>query len=269
MEAAAAPRTRTVEPRARSRVLDRETFIRLCEPDFDGMYDLLLRMLRNRQLAGATLRATLDEAWEGFCDDGAPYDVAGWLLVLARAYGLAAPAKRRSNGVEREAFEFTRIDFERIPDSASAFDMELIELVWDEVTTFDLEDYSLLDLHLRHDVGVDALAAHLDLSRDDVAGRLSWLCNSLNDAVAATLLARRARYACAGLDEELEERDDVRRAVRGHVLECDGCLERKREFFPATDMFSSFAPTPTPAGLRTETARAFLAPVRWRRRKLR
>ena len=269
MEAAAAPGARAVEPRARSQALDRETFVRLCEPDLDRMYDLLLRMLGNQQLAGATLRATLDEAWEGFCDDGAPYDVAGWLLVLARAYGLAAPRQRRSNGVEREAFEFTRIDFERIPDPTWAFDKELIELVWDEVTTFNLEDYSLLDLHLRHDVGVDALAAHLDLSSGDVADRLSWLCNSLNDSVAATLLARRARYACAGLDEELEEGDDVGRAVRGHIRECAGCLERKRLFFSATDMFSSFAPTPAPAGLRAETARAFLAPVGRRRRKLR
>ena len=72
MEAAAAPGARAVEPRARSRALDRETFVRLCEPDFDGMYDLLLRMLGNRQLAGATLRATLDEAWEGRCDAARP-----------------------------------------------------------------------------------------------------------------------------------------------------------------------------------------------------
>lgn len=269
MEAAAATLVRP-EERAQARAGDREAFVSLYEPDFGGLFDLLLRTLRDRAQATAALGDALECGWDDFREHGAPFDVRGWLYTLARYSALARPAKRRTTSEEREGFEYTRVDGNRLSDPTAAFDRELIELVWDEARTYSRDDYCLLDLHVRRDMSVDELADWLDLSRDDVAGRLSWLCDSLNEEIAGTLLWRRARHSCERLDVELAtEPSNPGRAVRHHLRECDGCRETKRRFVSATEVLGSFALVPAPPGLRRQIAGTFLTSVSRRRRKLR
>jgi DNA-directed RNA polymerase specialized sigma24 family protein len=269
MEAAAVALVRS-EPRAQTRTGDREAFVRLYEPDFDGLVDLLLRTLRDSGLASAALHDALDRARNEFQTQGAPFDVRCWLYGVAREAAIARPARRRTNSEEREGLDYTRVDANRLSDSTTAFDRELIQLVWDEVRTYDRDDYTLLDLHVRRDLSVHEIAEQLGLSHEAVAGRLSWLCGLLNEEVASLLLARRARHGCAGLDAELRARPgDEGRAVRHHVRECEACRETKRRFVSATEVLGSFSLMPAPPSLRKRTAQAFLAPVKGRVRAVR
>jgi DNA-directed RNA polymerase specialized sigma24 family protein len=270
MEAAAAVLVRPEELAAQTRTGDREVFVSLYEPDFDGVFDLVLRTVRDGNVAAAVLRDALETAWDVFREQGAPYDVSGWLYAIARESALNRPTRRRSAAAEREAFDYTQVDPERLSDPSVGFDKELMEVVWDAATGFYGDDYSLLDLHIRRDMSVDEVAEHLDQPRDEIAGRLSRLCNSFNDAVSTTLLATRARHNCAGLDADLSASDtSVRRTVRRHVGECTHCRETKHRFVPATEVLGGFTLMTAPPRLREQTAKAFLASGARRRRKLR
>src|SRR6478672_4872332 len=151
MEAAAATLARPEELAARTRTGDREVFVSLYEPDFDGVFDLVVRTVRDGKLAAAVLRAALESAWDAFREEGAPYDVSGWLYALARRSALERPAGRRVVAVEREGLDYTQVDPRRLSDPSVGFDHELLEVVWDAATGFYGDDYSLLDLHVRRD----------------------------------------------------------------------------------------------------------------------
>ncbi|MDQ2967533.1 MAG: hypothetical protein M3R37_04350 [Actinomycetota bacterium] len=267
MEAAAATLVRPEELAARTRSGDRDVFVSLYEPDFDGVFDLVLRTVRDRSVAAAVLRDALETAWDVFREQGAPYDVSGWLCALARTSALDRSARRSPAASEREGLHYTQVDPERLSDPSVAFDKELMEVVWDAATGFYGDDYLLLDLHVRRDLSVDEIAEHLDQPREEIAGRLSRLCDSFNDAVSTTLLATRARHNCAGLDADLSAAElNVRRTVRGHVRECTQCRETKHRFVPATEILGGFALMTAPPRLREQTASAFRVPAkRWRR----
>jgi DNA-directed RNA polymerase specialized sigma24 family protein len=268
MEAAAATLVRREELAARTRTGDRQAFVTLYAPDFDGVFDLVLRTVGDSDVAGIALRAALVKAWEGFREQGAPFDVSGWLCAHARDSALSCPAKRRSATGDREGLDYTRVDAGRLSDPSVGFDKNLLELVWDAASALDRDDYSLLDLHVRRDLSVDEIAEHVNQPRDRIARRLSELCDSLNDDVSAMLLATRARHNCAGLDAELTHSNFVP-AVRRHVRECTQCRDTKQRFVAATEVLGSLALMTVPSGLREQTAKAFLVPAGRRRRKLR
>jgi DNA-directed RNA polymerase specialized sigma24 family protein len=269
MEAAAAPLARPDGLAARIRTGDRDAFVSLYGPDFDGLFDFVLRSVRDRASAAVALSNALHQAWDIFREPGAPYDVRGWLFVVARDAVLARP-RRRTGDVEREGLVYTDLEAERLSDPSLAFDRELIELVWDTATALAREDYSLLDLHVRRDLSVDELAEQLELTRDDVAWDLSRLCDWFDSSVRLTLLATRSRHNCAGLDGALSANAaSIERVAGRHVRECASCRETSARFASATEIFASFAPMPPPPGLREQTAGLFLTEPKRRRRKLR
>jgi DNA-directed RNA polymerase specialized sigma24 family protein len=266
MEAAAATLDRRDELAARARAGNGETFGILYRPDFDGLFDLVLRSVREREPAVSVLQSALARAFDAFQREGAPYEVSAWLYGFARAAILGTPATRRSAPASREGLDYTRVDSTRLSDPTAGFDKELIELVWDAAVGLDRDDYSLLDLHIRRDLSVDDITEQVARPRDEVAGRLSRLCNSLNDTVCTTLLATRARHSCAGLGADLSAAtSNVRRAVRRHVSECMDCRETSQRFVPATEVLASLALIQPPPGLRRELQTAFLQGTRRRR----
>ena len=273
MEAAAANLDRAVELAARTSSGDREAFVSLYGPDFDGLFDVALRTVQEREAASEIVRAGLERAWDLFREEGAPYAVGTWLHVLVRDAALARPAARRrplTVVVEREALEYTQVDTSRLSDPAIAFDKELVELVWDAAAALERDGYSLLDLHLRHDLSVDELAAELDVSREQLAWQLSKLCTALENSVSSTLLATRARHNCADLDAALSANGmSVARSVQRHVRDCADCRKTRRQFPSATEILGSLAPLQPPVGLPERIAKAFLAEGERRGRKLR
>jgi DNA-directed RNA polymerase specialized sigma24 family protein len=270
MEAAAATFARPDGPAAWIRTGDRDAFVSLYGPDFDGLFDFALRSVRDRASAAAALSDALHRAWDIFRGRGAPYDVRRWLFVIARDAVLAQPRRRTQDVQEREGLVYTALEGERLSDPSLAFDRESIELVWDTATALGREDYSLLDLHLRRDLSVDELAEQLEEARDDVAWDLSRLCDWFDSTVRLTLLATRSRHNCAGLDGDLSANGaSIERVAGRHVRECASCRETSARFASATEIFASFAPMPPPSGLREQTAGLFLREPRRRRRKLR
>ena len=270
MEAAAATFARPDGLAAPIRAGDRDAFVSLYAPDFDGLFDFVVRSVRDRGSAIVALSDALHQAWEVFRERGAPYEVRAWLFVIARDAVLARPRRRVGDVQEREGLVYTALEAERLSDPSLVFDRELIELVWDTATALGREDYSLLDLHLRRDLSVDELADQLELPRDDVAWDLSRLCDWFDRTVRLTLLATRSRHNCGGLDGDLSANGvSIERVAGRHVRDCDSCLETSARFASATEVFASFAPLTSPPGLREQAADLFLTEPRRRRRKLR
>lgn len=270
MEAAAATFARTDGLSARIRAGDRDAFVSLYGPDFDGLFDFVLRSVRDRGSAAVALSDALHRAWELFREQGAVYDVRGWFFVIARDAVLRRPRRRAGSVHEREGLVYTALEAERLSDPSLAFDRELIELVWDTATALGREDYSLLDLHVRRDLSVDELAEQFEVPRDDVARDLSRLCDWFDSTVRLTLLATRSRHNCGGLDVDLSVNGgSIGRIAGRHACDCASCLETSARFASATEIFASFAPMTPPPGLREETAGLFLTEPRRRRRKLR
>jgi DNA-directed RNA polymerase specialized sigma24 family protein len=270
MEAAAATFARTDGLSARIRARDRDVYVSLYGPDFDGLFDFVLRSVRDGGSAAVALSDSLRQAWELFCERGAPSDVRGWFFVIARDAVLRRPQRRAGDVQEREGLVYTGLEAERLSDPSLAFDKKLIELVWDTATTLGREDYSLLDLHVRRDLSVDELAEQLERPRDDLAWDLSRLCDWFDSTVRLTLLATRSRHNCGGLDGDLSANGGSIEFVAGrHVRDCASCFETSARFASATEIFASLAPMTPPQGLREQTAGLFLTEPRRRRRKLR
>ena len=239
---------------ARTRTGDRDAFIALYEPHFEGVFDFVLRVVRDRGLAADVVHEAFAKAWKLFPERGAP----ALLFALARGGAIdELSQRRRRNGsvqADREGFDFTQIDADRLSDpSAVLFDKELIELVCDSAAALSAADYSLLDLHVRRDLGPEELAEHMGLESDSLAIRLSRLRNSFDAGIISTLLATRCRRNCDRLDVLLSELDTevitakVRMAVEQHARQCDRCRKSRQGFVSPAEIFGSFqSMRPTP-----------------------
>jgi DNA-directed RNA polymerase specialized sigma24 family protein len=232
--ATAAPADEALDTRAHAG--DREAFRSLYAPHLQGVYDYVLRIVGERELATDVVRRTFATAWRSFPEQG--NDVGEWLFATARTSALEALRYRRDrNGAEREALDFTRVDGNRVPDATVVFDKALAELVWDAAAALPREEYSLLALHVRHDVDADAT-------------RVRRLREVFDEHVTSELLAHRARHNCTEL-EILVAQDDRQRLLQ-HVRRCTECRESVERFVSPTDVLGGLAAMPAPRSLRRE-----------------
>jgi RNA polymerase sigma factor (sigma-70 family) len=233
---------------ARTRAGDRAGFRSLYGPQFEGVYDYVLRVVGDRELAGEVVRQTFAKAWRAFPEQGS--DVAAWLFTTARSCALDALRYRRDrNGEEREALHFTRVDGDRVPDASVVFDGAFVELVWDAAVALPREEYSLLALHLRHDLSVDAIGEQLGLN-GVVSTRITRTRDAFDEYVTSELVAHRGRHNCTELQILLAE--DDRRPVSQHVRRCARCQESKRRFVSPSEVLGGLAPIAPARALRRE-----------------
>jgi RNA polymerase sigma-70 factor (ECF subfamily) len=223
---------------------DREAFNTLYRPHFEAVYDFVVRVVGERGLAAEVVRETFARAWAAFPEQGS--EVAAWLFTTARSSALDALRYRRDrNGAEREALQLTRVDGNRVPNATVVFDRPLAELVWDTAAALSREEYSLLALHVRHDLSPDELGER--------ATRLARLRETLDENVTFQLVADRARHNCAEL-EILVAGGDQRELIR-HIRRCECCSESMRAFVSPTAVLGSLERLDPPDGLARELFR--------------
>ena len=227
-------------------------------PAFDEVYDYVLRIVGDLDVAAGVMRETFAKARRAFGEHGT--DVAPWLLGTARACALDALRYRRDrNGDVREALRFTGVDADRMPNFNVVFDLELVELVWDAATALPRDDYSLLVLDVRHDLPAEAIGEHLGLN-GTVSTRLTRVREAFDDAVLGELVVRRARHACAELDDVLVREHEPHRVAQ-HVRHCTLCQESSRRFASPSEVLGALEPI-APAGA---LYREIFGPARRRR----
>jgi RNA polymerase sigma-70 factor (ECF subfamily) len=241
MEAVAATAAPVEAQDARALAGDREAFNSLYRPHFEAVYDFVLRIVRERELAADVVRETFARAWRAFPEQGS--DVAAWLFAASRSSALDALRYRRDrNGAEREALHFTSVDVNRVPNATVGFDQALVELVWDAAAALSREEYSLLALYARQHISPEEIG--------ESAAGIARLRATLDDRVAFKLVAGRARHACTEL--ELLVAEGGEQAVAWHIRRCERCDESMRAFVSPTAVLGSLERLSPPGGLERE-----------------
>src|SRR4051794_9591847 len=205
-------------------------------------------MVRDGDLAGEIVQATFTKAWDELRAGRELQHPKAWLYTVARNNAL--DELRRQQRLTDEPLIYAQPDPSRLADpQAVAEDNELVDLVWSSAAALTPDEYSLLDLHVRHGFGAADLADALQLERGAVYTRLSRLRNSLEESVASTLLVRRGSEDCPQLAAIIEEHHAgdtitpaLRKAVRAHVKECDVCCATKRRVVSPVALFGALIP---------------------------
>jgi RNA polymerase sigma factor (sigma-70 family) len=235
---------------------DTAAFAELYEQHFDGLYDFVARIVRDRDLAGEIVQSTFAKAWDELREGRELRQPKAWLYAVAR--NRALDELRRQRRLADEPLIYAQPDPSRLSDpQAVAEDNEMVELVWSSAAALSPEEYSLLDLHVRHGLGAADLSGALQLERGAVYTRLSRLRNSLEESVASTLLVRRGREDCPELQAIVGEHGggetmtpELRRAVRAHVKDCEICCEARRRFVAPVEIFGALTPIVALPGVR-------------------
>jgi DNA-directed RNA polymerase specialized sigma24 family protein len=255
MEAVAATAAPAEKALDADRAGDLTTFRELYQPHVRGVYDFALRLVRDRSLAAGVVRRTFEQAWDAYRERGT--DVRDWLYAVAHDQAREAMRYReRRNGDEREAFDFTQIDADRLSRTDASFDRELVELVWDIAAELSLEEYSLLALEARHGIA----------SENGTSMRTARLRAAFEERVTTELVVRRGRHVCAELAAALEAEGD-QRSVRQHIRICSRCAASKRGFVSPTEVLRALAPMQPGRELEADLWRGLKLATRKRRRR--
>jgi RNA polymerase sigma factor (sigma-70 family) len=243
---------------------DGDAFAALYERYFDGVYDFVLRVVRDRDAAADVVQGTFVKAW-GAMSDRPLTNVKAWLYALAHNASIRELRRRKRLVAERdkhldEGFVlYTQVDTSRLSDPETVLrDRELVSLVWASAAALSPKDYALVDLQLRQDLSADELATGLGLEQGEVETRLSRLRESLEEAVMTVVLIRRGRRDCPELGallfgaEASKPSAELRRVVQGHLKDCRRCQESKRRFVSPLQIFGGLAPVPVSPRVRDE-----------------
>ncbi|HEX6713190.1 MAG TPA: sigma-70 family RNA polymerase sigma factor [Thermoleophilaceae bacterium] len=215
---------------------------------FDGLYDFVIRIVRDHDLTGEVVQATFTKAWNELRAGRELTYPKSWLYTVARNHALDELRRRRR--LADEPLAYAEPDPSRMSDpQAVAEANEIVDLVWDSAAALTPDEYSLLDLHVRHGFDAPDLADALGLERGAVYTRLSRLRRSLESSVASTLLVRRGGSECEELAAIVAEHDDgaeitpaLRRAVQSHVDDCEICSAERTRFLSPLALFGALTP---------------------------
>jgi RNA polymerase sigma factor (sigma-70 family) len=132
---------------------------------------------------------------------------------------------------------------------------ETRDLVWSAARGLNPGEYEVLELHLRHELEGEDLAAALGVNRNHAHALLSRARAQFEVSLSALLVARTGRESCPELDALLAGWDGsitvlLRKRINRHIEHCDICGERKkRELQPAL-LLSALPFVLAPAALR-------------------
>ena len=228
---------------------DQAAFASLYERYFDRIYDFVVRILRDADLAAEVVQGAFVSAWESLRKRDPPQHFKAWLYAIARNAALREVDRRKRllpEFQETDGVEGSR--FDAIADSGAdpqtqAQHREVATLVWAAAAGLSPRDYSLLDMHLRQDLQPEEIATALDATRGNVYTMLSRLRDALEESVTAELLRRRGVDACQQLQQltsgATELTPALRRKIQQHLRSCDVCQETKRRQVAPAAIFAA------------------------------
>lgn len=233
---------------------DSDALAELYERHVEGLYDFAAWNLGDREFASDVVQDTFVKAWEHLQRGEIPRNVRAWLYTIARNRAIDEHRRRRREvpTATRDADDDRPDHFAKLvapetsePESMLA-DKDMVDLFWSSAEGLSVDERSLLDLHLRRGLSADELAETLELSKGAVYTRLSRLKDSIERSVAATVLVRRGRGECSELDALLTSSDasdvlaaQLTREVEQHAASCKRCLENRKRFVSAEEMFGA------------------------------
>ena len=269
---------------------DKDAFSGLYERHFRGVYDLVVRMVREHETAVDVAQNSFLNAWVNLQKRTVTGNIKAWLYTIARNNAISELRRgKRFVSLGEEMAEpryppaFARIDAERLADPESIIeDSELADLVWTSASALSPREYSLLDLHVRRGLGTEDLSQTLGVPKSTLYTQLSRLKDSLEESVTVNLLMRRGRKDCDELDALVSAAGagltrDFRQVVSRHLRTCERCQGSRRRYLAPAEIFAGLALVPLPveaskpawlaasagAGVLGVVLTQVLTPARW------
>jgi RNA polymerase sigma factor (sigma-70 family) len=209
---------------------DRQGWAELYERYADPLYTYCVSQLRDRDAAADVLHDTLIVAAERVAQLRDPERLRPWLYAIARN-----ECHRRRRGHRRlvaleEAGDLPEAGED--VDSGLRLD-EMRRLVRDTVEGLNPGEREILQLAGQHGLSGPDLAAALDVSVNHANALLSRARQQFEKSLAALIVARTGREACAVLDDLLHGWDGrmtplLRKRIARHIEACQTCGENKR-----------------------------------------
>lgn len=226
---------------------DRGAFTTLFERWFDRSYDVAWRIVRNPETAAEVAQETFLGVWEKIDTLRDPEAFGGWVLRSSRNKAL--------NRLDREgrslAFDtedtVTMIDLERsaVDVADEIVRQEQHDLVWAAAQALGERDASILDLHLRHDMGPAEIAELLDIAPNAAHQTLFRLRKRLEGAIRSYVLWQDGSPDCEQLAGALDSASvgsfgpKAVKTISAHVAGCEACQRRHSDILAPASMFAA------------------------------
>ena len=229
---------------------DVEAFNALYQEYAPGIYDFLLRLVRERATAEDLTQATFTEAFEHRASLREPTKVRSWLWTMAHNLAMNQLGReRRSENIE-DHVELTELS--RGPeDTAVAHDAA--ELVWLAAASLEPRQYAVLDLTVRRDLSTQEVAETLGVPVSHAAVLVHRSREALGNAVRYLLVARR-RERCEQLAALVPAgarslTPEQRSTVDHHMRRCEKCRELGERLTMPVELFGALVFIQLPARL--------------------
>lgn len=263
---------------AQVRAGDPDAFGQLYDRWFDRVFDLVLRIVHDRDTAAEVAQDTFLAAWrnlDGLVDTAS---FGGWVLRIARNTALnRIDRDGRSSAVDHEGLEMIErqggspssapVGFgiearvAGIDDPAQAAgDAEVVALVREAAAALGERDAEVLDLQLRYQLTPAEIGQVLDLNRNAANQLCHRVRNRFAGAFGARLLWHGGRPDCPTLRSELEAAGitrfgaDAVRTTNRHLEACATCSEDRRTRLSPAALFGAVSVVPAVLSMRTRVA---------------
>ena len=229
---------------------DGQAFAALFDRWFDRVFDVALRIVRNRDTAAEVAQDVFLTAWQQLGSLQDPHAFGGWILRMGRNRALNRLERDRRSVVLGD--EETTMEIDRRTSATDSPDVgeriesdEAGELLWAAAAALGERDASLLDLHLRHGLTAAEMADELGVTDNNAHQLMFRLRARLGSAVRGFVLWRDGAPACADLADVLRAGGvtrfgaDAARITSRHAFGCAECKERQRLRLSPEAMFAA------------------------------
>jgi RNA polymerase sigma factor (sigma-70 family) len=214
-----------------------------------SVYDYAVRISRDRDIAALVVQSSFLRLVQRLRAGETQPAVKIRLFAGAR-HDLAERLRRRRGPVMEGEEAFGVAGPSQVTGASAAELPELARLVWQAARELGLDDYELLDLHLRRGFSVEEIATILRSRPGSVQARLDRARGALEDAYTALVLMTYGRRACIDLDfvvAEAKWSPALGRRILRHLQGCATCQARRGAFVPAGELLAALAPAAAPA----------------------
>ncbi len=233
-----------------------EAFAILYERYVNRVYDFVVRLVRDREVAADVTQETFIKALTNLRARRFQGSLRAWLFTIAQNTAIDHLRRQRTTTFSRLTTPEGEEWEPELPATGPETEpeemvqrAELAELVWQAARGLNPQDYALLDLSLRQDLAPAELAQVVGARRGAINTRLSRLRDALEESFTVLLLDRHGRKDCAELDRLLGDvklpaglTPELRRTVTRHVQQCEICQRNRRRVVTAVELLPAVAP---------------------------
>jgi RNA polymerase sigma factor (sigma-70 family) len=238
---------------------DREAFAGIYDRYADRLHDFCVGMLRDRDGAADCVQDVFCTAATRLPQLRDPDKLRPWLYAIARNEALHRIRERRRETLSDELPEAA--SHEPGPDTLAAR-TELANLIAEAAGGLSDRDRSVLELAYRHGLDGSDLADALGVSPNHATKLVYRLRETVERALGALLVSRRARNTSGGCRELAAILDGwdghftvlMRKRIARHIESCLTCDEERRRLVSPVALLGAapvFIPAPAPLRERT------------------